>query len=401
MIRILFVDDEPHVLDGLRRMLRTYRSEWDMTFVQSGEEAVTAMAAGPFEIVVSDMKMPGMSGTELLSKVKEAHSETVRMVLSGQASRDEVLKVVSPAHQYMAKPCGPDDLKATIEQAIALRRLLSSRELAAVVSGIVNLPSIPSLYQALVEELNKPEPSIAKIGEIVEQDPAMTAKILRLVNSAFFGLRREVSRISDAVSYLGTDTISTLVLSQGLFQQFDPNVVSSGELDALWSHSMRTSRLAAAVAKSCDVGRDVVDHAFTAGMLHEVGKLVFASSFPERWKEARAALAAGEAHPSVVEREILGATHGEMGAYLLGLWGLPDPIVEAVAFHPVPSDHVNPSLDALSIVHVADVLAGATSSREDTMAQLDHDYLAAVGVAGRIEGWMELAAETLQMGSAA
>lgn len=401
MIRILFVDDEPHVLDGLRRMLRAYRSEWDMTFVQSGEEAVTAMEAEPFEIVVSDMKMPGMSGTELLRKVKEAHSETVRMVLSGQASRDEVLKVVSPAHQYMAKPCGPDDLKATIEQAIALRQLLSSRELAAVVSGIVNLPSIPSLYQALVEELNKPEPSIAKIGEIVEQDPAMTAKILRLVNSAFFGLRREVSRISDAVSYLGTDTISTLVLSQGLFQQFDPNVVSAGELDALWSHSMRTSRLAAAIAKSTDVGRDVVDHSFTAGMLHEVGKLVFATSFPDRWREVRTALAAPDVAPSKVEREVLGATHGEMGAYLLGLWGLPDPIVEAVAFHPEPSMHVNPSLDALTIVHAADVLADAKASQEQIMARLDRNYLAAVGVADRVDEWMELARETLQMDSAA
>ena len=103
--RILFVDDEPLVLQGLQRMLRPMRNEWEMAFVESGRRALEEMATLPFQVVVSDMRMPGMNGAQFLSHVQELYPRTVRLILSGHADKDLIMKCVGTAHQFLAKPC--------------------------------------------------------------------------------------------------------------------------------------------------------------------------------------------------------------------------------------------------------------------------------------------------------
>ncbi|MCG8466659.1 MAG: response regulator [Gemmatimonadetes bacterium] len=401
MTRVLFVDDEPNVLSGLRRMLRAKRDDWDMTFIESGEEALSLMAGSEIDVVVSDMRMPGMNGAELLSRVKEEHPGAIRIVLSGEASRTEVMRVVSPAHQYLAKPCDAEELRATIDQALALRRVLSAERLMAIVSQVDSLPSLPQLYYALCKELNADEPSIDRVAEIIEQDVAMAAKVLKLVSSAFFGVRRELTSIRHAVSFLGLDTIATLVLAEEAFAQFDAATISAMSLDAIWAHSGRTARLAAAVARSEKLDRTLVDHCFTAGMLHEVGKLILAKAYPDEYADVLARAAADSSPTSVVEREVLGASHGEVGAYLLGLWGLPDPIVEAVAYHTLPSEHPRPMLDALTIVHVADVLSQGWRDPAAMTSRLDEVHLGRLDLLRRLDAWVAFAEETMGKEAAA
>ena len=189
MKKILFVDDEPHILSGLQRMLRGNRNEWEMQFVGSGAEALAKLAAAPFDVIVTDMRMPGMDGAELLTRVRANFPDVVRICLSGYSSVESAMKVVGLAHQYLSKPCDPNVLKTTIVRACALRDHLHDPLLRQALSRMENVPSLPTNYQAILAELNCPEPSLAKIGEVISQDIAMTAKILQLVNSSFFGLR--------------------------------------------------------------------------------------------------------------------------------------------------------------------------------------------------------------------
>lgn len=388
MIRVLFVDDEVRVLDGLRRMLRPQRHEWEMEFVVSGQEALAAMGDNPADVVVSDMKMPGMDGVQLLSEVKRRHPESIRIVLSGQAERHAIVNVVDQTHQYLAKPCEPDVLKATIDRAHALRMVLRNDDLQRLVSQMDSLPSIPSLFEDVLEELSKPGPSLKRVGEIIESDIGMSATILKLVNSAFFGLKRSVSSVTSALQFLGLETINALVLGHGIFEQFDESKIPGFSLDALWSHSLRTSRFAMAIATFEGLEKDVANQTFTAGMLHDTGKLVLASNVPEAYGRVIGALEECGGPTAPIEREILRATHGEVGAYLLGLWGLPDGVVEAVAFHTSPGDCIAPSLGALAIVHVADVLAHDQGSAEIPAEDLplDHEYLRNLGLEQR---WLE------------
>lgn len=375
MIRLLFVDDEPNLLRAVERMLRPRADQWDMTFVQSGPEALTMLAEGPFEVVVSDMRMPEMDGATLLQHVRRDYPDTIRIIFSGQSSRAETLKAVSPAHQFIAKPCSAEELMGIIDQTLSLRSTIQSPLITELVTGIDSLPSLPELYAALTEELNRPEPRMDVVASIIERDPGMMANILKLVNSAFFGLRRRVSDARQAISLLGIDTITVLVLTKGIFEQFDPAALHGISLEAVWAHSTSTARIASEIAKSDGAQACICQDAFTSGMLHNVGKLVMASDVSLL------------ADPADVP-------HGEVGAYLLGLWGLPDPIVEAIAFHETPSRSSTPTVDALTYLHVASRWATSldVDCEDGCIAGIDLSYVDRVASRERLGQWCAIAA---------
>ena len=125
---ILFVDDEQNVLDGLRRMLRPLRSEIELTFANGGSNALELMVEHPFDVIVTDMRMPGMSGGELLDEVAKLHPQTVRIVLSGQSSAEKILQSLGPTHQYLSKPCRADKLLGTMKRALRLSELLRNEK---------------------------------------------------------------------------------------------------------------------------------------------------------------------------------------------------------------------------------------------------------------------------------
>lgn len=304
--KILFVDDEPNVLQGLKRMLRGMRNEWDMVFAESGEEALRILEGDAFEVVVTDMRMPGMHGAELLKKIQKKFPEIVRIVLSGHSDQELILKSVRTAHQYLSKPCDAETLKNTMSRACALRELLQDETLKQVVSNIDTLPSLPKLYQEIMEELQSEDASMDRIAEIISRDVGMSAKILQMVNSAFFALPRHIESIAQAVNLLGLETIKALVLSAQIFSQFESKGVSESFLEKLWGHCMATAAFAKAIAKEEGLSREVVDDAFLAGLLHDVGKLVISTGLPEKYREIIKRSRENGNTLSEVEQELLG-----------------------------------------------------------------------------------------------
>lgn len=284
--RILFVDDEPRILKGFQRMLRSMRHEWEMDFVENGFKALEILSEKPFDVVVSDMRMPGMDGAELLKQIMQNHPTIVRIVLSGHSDQEMILKSTIPAHRYLAKPCDSQVLVSTVRRACALRDLLGHKALKKVVSNIGALPSLPSLYTEIIEELKSPKGSIKRVGKIVEKDLGMTAKILQLVNSSFFGLPSHVSNPSQAVILLGIDTIKALALTIGLFSKFDTSILNTLNIKKIYEHSLNTGAIAREIAKAENMDMETIDNSFMAGMLHDIGKLILALNFPEAYTEA-------------------------------------------------------------------------------------------------------------------
>jgi len=332
--RILFVDDEPMVLKGLERSLRGMRNEWEMKFVLSGPEALEAVDNAPFDAVISDMRMPGMDGAQLLNLVKERSSQTVRMVLSGQSDRDAVFRAIRPTHQYLSKPCDIEKLKQKLMGALALRDVLDSSELKRKVSQVETLPSLPSLYQALRTQLQSPHPNLRETADVVSRDPSMTTKLLQLVNSAFLGKASCLACPKQAISIIGLDNLRSLVLSNGLFSELPENL--AGMLAPLWRHAYSTARFAQAIALCEQASETMVQTCFAAGLLHEIGWIVLASTSPDHFELP--CLTSDKNIPgSDYERRVSGGMSAQVGAYLLGLWGLPDPVIEAAAWHHVPA----------------------------------------------------------------
>ncbi|GIF22378.1 HD-like signal output (HDOD) protein/CheY-like chemotaxis protein [Actinoplanes tereljensis] len=370
---VLFVDDEPRVLDGLRRMLRGQRNRWEMSFAGGGAEALVLLGERHCDVVVSDFRMPEIDGAALLEKVRTLSPDTARIILSGQTSADNVMRVMTLAHQFLNKPATSDEIIEAIEQVLGAQETTSaSAGLISDVSGVQSLPSPPALLAELLGVLEDEKASASSIGQVIGGDPAVAAKILNLANSSACTAGRRLADITQAVALLGTNVVRGLVLLHDIVSVFTEGVhLPAAWLDALNTHSVQCAQLANRLA----TGKDWASHAFTAGLLHEVGQLVLATSRPDpfgvvvsEWRQAGEAAetaAAGANGPDSdargapalgeLESAGLGTSHSDAGASLLSLWGLPSEIVEAAARHartetPTTAEDLNA---AVALAHAA------------------------------------------------
>ncbi len=370
--RLLFVDDEAMVLDGLRRALHGMRQEWNMQFVESGAAALQALDQEAYDAIISDMRMPVMDGAQLLEQVKQRHPDVVRVILTGQSSREAIFRSIAPAHQFLSKPCDPQELVTRLVQAFSMRDLLSNQSLKTVISGLRSIPSLPAIYEELTAVVRRDDPSLSQIERIIAKDVGMAAKIMQLANSAFIGSRGRVSSLIQAVSLIGTEAVRTLVLSVHVFSSCDNSDVAA-YLPALWDHSIAVGTLAQRIAAAQGRPKAAVEESFTAGLLHDVGKVIFLSEMAGKYRTILGT------HPGAIlakEVEHLGCTHPQVGAYLMSIWGLPTHLVHAVASHHSPSETGETQFSSLTAVHAADAIASATDpSTLNQDIEMDFNYL--------------------------
>jgi HD-like signal output (HDOD) protein/CheY-like chemotaxis protein len=376
------------VLQGLKRMLRGEREAWTMQFVASGREALSLLEREAFDALVTDLRMPGMDGEQLLNTVKERHPHMVRIVLSGEMNQASGFKTVRCAHRYLAKPCDAETLKSALSQALALHRWVDDHRLKELLARLESLPSLPEVYAELLAEIQAPNSSFRRVGDLIARDVGMTAKILQIVNSAFFGLGRRILNPQDAVAMLGYDTLKALVLSTKIFSQFDAKRVRCLDLNALWQHSMNTGMFARTIGVGEKLARTAQDEAFTAGVLHDVGKLILAHNFPEIYADVIMRSRAQQRPAVELEQECFGASHAELGAYLLGLWGIGEEVVGAIAYHERPPRTSAPSR-VLAVVYAANALEHMLSGTpgDEAAAAVDPEILKQLNVAERFAAW--------------
>ncbi|HEY0455759.1 MAG TPA: response regulator [Verrucomicrobiae bacterium] len=388
-ISILFVDDEPTMLEVYRLVFKSLDENWDLQFAGGAQEALALMAKMPFHVIVSDMRMPGMNGAQLLTEVLRLYPRTARIILSGFAEQESVAKCVGAAHQFLLKPCDVMTLRSTLTRVMALDQLLDGDHLKVLVSRMGALPSLPSLYFRIIQELQSPSASLERLGNIVAQDPAMTAKVLQLVNSAFFGFPQKISNPAEAINFLGVNTVRSLALCIHAFSCFDQAKIPEFSFERVWNHSLRVGTFAKKIAQSEAAGQVMLDETFIAGLLHDLGKLMLATHMGLEYKQAMALRKERNIPICQAEQEVFGATHAHVGAYLLGLWGLPAPVVEAVALHHQPGLRFDQNFSPLIAVHAADALDHECSAEMEAESKtpLDVKFLADVGLADRIDDW--------------
>lgn len=383
-LTVLFVDDEARLLEGMVRMLRPYRNEWEVLTAGGGDEALAILASRPVDVLVSDMRMPGMNGAELLERVSDRFPGVVRFILSGQADRESLLRSIGSTHQYLAKPCDSLQIRRAVERAYHLRRFLEVSSLTSLVSRIHALPSLPDIYFKIRAELQVEDPSIARIAELVARDIGLSSKLLQVANSGRFARDRAVFKIDEAVQLIGIDTLRPLVLASHLFSACPVDLLS---INDLWRHGLAVAQGAYAVASVDQQSAFACDCSYSAGLLHDCGLLLLATHLPAEFAQVRAAAAGMDWLDA--ERVVLGATHQELGAYLLGLWGLPDELVEAVAHHHRPSESLTMGFSPLAAVHVAEsaVIAADGALPWEVGCLPDERFAEAQGVRDRISAW--------------
>jgi putative nucleotidyltransferase with HDIG domain len=380
MIRILFVDDEANVLQAMRRSFHDKTDEWSMEFAASGAAALAELAKTPADAIVSDMRMPGMDGWQLLTEVKKRHPQTVRLILSTPTDPSCIMRSVGAAQHHLAKPCDSAALAAAISQTHMLKRLLGSARVTKLVGRLGNLPSAPKMFQEILACLQQSTVSVAEAARIIGGDAAMTANVMKLVNSAAFGSRQPIGTASRAAAFLGQDTLGALVLGHSAFRSGTPTGIEGFSLERLWRHSLETAIAARTVARCEKLSSAQAEEAFLAGMLHDVGKLVFAV-------RSGAAAGAGSAPDAAAQME---AHHPEVGATLLGSWGFPNSIVEAAAFHHVPAQAAGNGLCLPKLIHIADRLVHQRHSECSGPFErgLEPELLSKLGLTERWTEWL-------------
>jgi len=301
---------------------------------------------------VVDLQSSPAEGAGLLQLVQERYPALIRIALSTEL-QSTATTVLLLAQQALIKPCDASRLESALERAVELQALINQPAVRKLVGGIGDLPTLPRVYHELTRVLACDSVDLRDVIGLVQQDQALCAKILRLVNSVAIGFGREIPSMEHAVSYLGTRTIRSLMLAVHVFAA--PGTAPTLWLERLQRHALLVGSMARQIAAE---NRQVAEDAFMAGLLHDVGKLVLAIKHPmlsadlARWAEI-------ENRTLVqVEQDILGVTHAEIGGYLLGLWGLQDAVVEAVANHHNPARVAQrPQIDALTAVYAANILA--------------------------------------------
>ena len=387
--RVLFVDDEPMVLDALCRALRDMRFEWEMKFVDSGSSALQELDREHYDAVVTDMRMPVMDGAQLLEQVKNRHEDVVRIVLSGRSGNDTLLRSIIPTHQFLSKPCDASELKIRLSLAFSMRDALANGMLKAIIARLRSIPSLPTLYDELTSALTSPSTSLAQLERIVKKDAGMAAKILQLANSAFVGARSEVSSLRQAVSMLGTETIRVLAMSVHIFSHFERNSSVKAYLPSLWKHSVEVASLARQIASVESQPNAVREQSFTAGLLHDLGRAILLSELPADYLPILRKAAAESADLLTLETTSFGCTHAQVGAYLMSIWGLPATLVHAVAFHHRPSEAAQSQFSPLTAVHCADFIA-ANEEPAVRDGGLDSEYMERQNLNERFVVWQSL-----------
>ncbi|MDH5718117.1 MAG: response regulator [Spirochaetia bacterium] len=386
---ILFVDDEQAVIDGLKRSLRSMRPTWNMYFTIKPKEAIDLIAKNHIDVIVTDIRMPEMDGAELLVKIKTISPETIRIVLSGQMAKESGLKISKIANLCLWKPCDPEDLKIAIMNSYSIRERLRDKYLQKLVSSLISLPSLPVLYDELVKEFNSKEASLKKAGEIISKDISMTSKILQLVNSAFFGISRTITDPKEAVILLGEEIIMNLVLSIGIFSSYQNKIIPGFSINNLWEHSFNTAIFAKEIAKVENQKKEIIEDCFLAGLLHDIGKLILAINFPEKYSLSIQSAYKNNISNHKMESKMFSASHAEVGAVLSGMWSFQDPIVEAITYHHNPSLFSGKTFRPLTAVHAGNYFDHIFKENKFDIVELDNNYLTKCGLLEKVNLWQE------------
>ncbi|HUA67586.1 MAG TPA: response regulator [Candidatus Saccharimonadales bacterium] len=387
--RILFVDNNPLLLRTYAEMLNEDRDRWEVATACEAGQAMETMDRESFDVVVCEASLPGARSIELFSKIKKRHPHASRILMSDYSEQEDFTNSFKVAHQFLAKPFDVKTLKATLGRISALDAFLQDDNLRSLIGLLGALPTFPSLYFQIVKELKSEEPSLENVANIIAKDPSLTAKMLQAVNSAMFGLANRVSNPFDAVQYLGMSMVQSLAISAHVFSSFEKTTLNGFSADQLWAHSMRSASRARAIMRAEKSDAADIEDACTAAMLHDIGKLMLADNLPELYHQALALASKDNILLHEAEQKIFGATHAGAAAYLLGLWGLPATIVEAVAFHHAPGRSSLRAFGPLTAVHVADVLEhkSRTATSSGAPPEFDLNYLIEIGVQNRLDAW--------------
>jgi HD-like signal output (HDOD) protein len=390
--RLIFGDEEVLSLGEMQRHALALANDWEFIFLETGRAILEHLEDAPCDVLIASASLPDMAPQVLLKGAKNRRPDCVRMVMAGSTAQDRVLPCVGLLHQAFPRTNDPQQILVLVSNAIHISQgMIRHPEVKAAITTLERLPSVPKVYQELRSVLEGRHATYRDVGAVIQRDMGMTAKVLKLINSAFFGLQRRVESPQEAVHFLGMDVVQALVLAHGIFDQTGSLGTRRISIENVWDHSLRVAKGARTLAAMEGLSRHQTGDAFMGGLLHDVGILILAKAFPAVYDQVVTSCETEQISLKDAERNAFGLTHAEVGAYLLGLWGIQTGVLEAVSLHHTPSSVQRTSFDHVLAVHVADEFSKASQQHPVwERTTLDDTALERLGLMDCIQGWKDV-----------
>ena len=364
MNQILFVDSDANALQALKTALEGQQTGWKASFVTSAQAALNLLSNRWFDVVFTELRLPGMDGAELLEHVKLHHPSIIRVLLAEPLESEQLDRAIAVAQRFIAKPWEMQTLVANLESVLGAWPRTDNPLVRTIVGRLASLPSSSATYPKLVNVMAQSSATIDQISAVIATDPALSAKLLQVVNSAFFGLPFKVASVPQAVSYLGLTSLRALVLLSTVFAAADSCPTVEGfSPSRLQRHSLLCARLARALIED----QRSRDDAFTGGLLHDIGMLALAVGMNKRYALALRHAERSGRPLAEVETSFLGTSHVAVGAYLADVWGLPSVVVDAIELHHEATPACEAHADVVRAVRLAQAAA-------ECLERGDHEF---------------------------
>jgi putative nucleotidyltransferase with HDIG domain len=362
---LIFTDQES-ILESSRQALQ---DAWDLQPATSESEAKAQLESSQYQLLLIDKQKISTAESEFLTAVDQISPATPRLQFTKLAPTGELEvhfshpRVVSEENQAAAQP---ESFEEQIGHEVLRQTLFSKVGLSNILEKIQKTPTRPGVYFKVVEELTNPEGTIDNIAELVKEDPIVTARILRAVNSTALGLRRRLTDANEAVMMLGGERVRDVILLLEVLSVIDQNRCIGFSPDDVWNHSIQVAQLARKIMAKETRCQSTRNAAFTAGLLHDVGKVLLAVNLPGRY--AKTLILAKKNKTSLVEEEYkeFDTSHAELGTHLLESWELPIRILEAIMWHHSPDHFSSEKLAPRAAVFIANTLVRGDTSPSST-----------------------------------
>ena len=370
---------------------------WEFIRFDSKESLLMLLEERLCDAVIIPCTMRAQVDIEFMTRISNIQPSAVRIFLGAEFwNATHKAKAADIAHRIYPSAVKVEEIGDSLEYQIKLLKLLNRSSLQAYVGKVGCLPSPPKLYTQLTDAVNSEMADLREISEIVEQDPAVVAQVMKQVNSAFFGFNRTITDLKEAISMLGVRNLRSLALSSQLNSQFKSgNDWDRFSFEQLNQRSLLVARLAQALCRRAGANKITQDQAFLAGLLHDVGVLIMASHDADQYKKLLNYSVKKQKPIYLVEKASFGFFHGEVAGALLALWNLPPQVIEAVMLHHVPHLSKETSFSPLTAVHVADAMLPSVDVEGDCdlASSLSLRYLDQVGVMEEVPQWRIVANE--------
>jgi HD-like signal output (HDOD) protein/CheY-like chemotaxis protein len=374
---IYLVDDEPGVLQILGALLRQHDLGWRVEEFSTPTQVLAAVKIAPPHLVLADQRLPGMTGGQMLETIRQMAPQTIRIIVAAQGGFDDK---IGAAHQYLSKPFDPRELENRIRQALDAQSSLQNPDLARLMTSLNSFPALPAIYTELARELEKADSSLERAAELISRDGSILTRVIQLANSPLFRGSSPITESSEALLQLGTSNVKALVLSLHVFRSYRPLRCPEMPVEAVWNRSLKTARLAQELCRR-KLGESAANDAFFAGLVLDLGCLILMENDPERFRRV-CQTAIRERKPLLeVEQEVFHASHQELSAFMLRLWGLPQAVIHAVAHCHAPwSGPGGNQFSPTVALYMADILTRQKDPAYGFVTPaLNEDYLRSVG----------------------